>query len=210
MSLVTILQDAWTAWRLRQLRRQGLAIPSDCRLSGMPSFGSEPYLITIGHNVSMSDQVAFITHDGGTRVLRDQEAYKKVIKYGRITVLDNCVIGYRATILPGVVIGPNSVVSAGSVVTRNVQPNTVVAGNPAIPVMKLEQYAEWALAGTPEYDEEEYRRDKRAALLKMTLRGAPAHAPARTLDPRGARQAATLAFEPPARLDPPSPREKDK
>ena len=173
MSLFTLLQDAWTAYRLRRLRRQGLTIPDDCRISGMPSFGSEPYLITIGHHVSMADEVAFITHDGGTRVFRDQEPYQKVLKYGRVTVLDNCVIGYRATILPGVVIGPNSVVSAGSVVTRNVPPNVLVAGNPAAPVMTIEQYAKWSLAGSPAYDEGEYRRDKRAALLKMTLRGAP-------------------------------------
>lgn len=179
MSLLTLLQDAWTAYRLQQLRRQGLTIPDDCRLSGMPSFGSEPYLITIGHHVSMAREVAFITHDGGTRVFRDQEAYRKVLKYGRITVLDNCVIGYRATILPGVVIGPNSVVSAGSVVMRNVPPNVIVAGNPAVPIMTIEQYAKWALAATPAYDEEEYRRDKRAALLKMALKGAPARHPGR-------------------------------
>jgi acetyltransferase-like isoleucine patch superfamily enzyme len=173
MGFITFLQDAWTAYRLGQLRRQGLTIPSDCSLSGMPSFGSEPYLITIGHNVSMADQVAFITHDGGTRVFRDREPYRKVLKYGRITILDNCVIGYRATILPGVVIGPNSVVSAGSVVTRTVPPNTVVFGNPAKPIMTIDQYAQWALAASPAYDEEEYRRDRRAALVKMALHGVP-------------------------------------
>jgi len=173
MGFITLLQDAWTAYRLNRLRRQGLVIPEDCRLSGMPSFGSEPYLIAIGKNVAMADEVAFITHDGGTRVFRGREPYKRVLKFGRITILDNCVIGYRATILPGVVIGPNSVVSAGSVVTRNVPPNTVVFGNPAKPIMSVEQYAQWALAGTPEYDEAEYRRDRRACLLKMPLRGGP-------------------------------------
>lgn len=174
MRLLRLLEEAWSSLRLWRLRRQGLVIPADCRLSGMPSFGSEPYLISIGHHVSMADEVAFITHDGGTHVFREREPFRKVLKYGRITVLDNCVIGYRATILPGVVIGPNSVVSAGSVVTRNVPPDTVVAGNPAVPLMGVEQYAQWALAGTPEYDEAEYRRDKRAALLKMRLRGVPA------------------------------------
>lgn len=173
MTARKLLGDAWTRWRLRSLRRQGLVIADDCCLDGMPAFGSEPYLISIGRSVSISGEVAFITHDGGTRVFRRREPYRKVLKYGRITILDNCVIGYRATILPGVVIGPNAVVSAGSVVTRSVPANTVVAGNPAAPVMTVEQYAQWALAGTPAYDEEEYRRDKRAALLKMALRGAP-------------------------------------
>jgi acetyltransferase-like isoleucine patch superfamily enzyme len=172
MTVIDVVEGAWMRLRLWQLRRQGLTIADDCRLAAVPSFGSEPYLISIGRHVAMSAEVAFITHDGGTYVFRDQEQYKDVIKYGRITVLDNCVIGFRATILPGVVIGPNSIVSAGAVVTRSVPPNVVVAGNPAVPVMTIEQYAQWAAAGTPEYDPSEYRRDKRAALLKMKLRGA--------------------------------------
>lgn len=46
-------------------------------------------------------------------------------------------IGAGATILPGVTIGENSVVGAGSVVTHDVEPNTVVAGNPARIIKKL-------------------------------------------------------------------------
>lgn len=193
MRLLDVLMRAWTAYRLRRLRRQGLTIADDCRLSGMPSFGSEPYLVTIGRHVAMSDEVAFITHDGGTHVFRERKGYEDVIKYGRITVLDNCVIGYRATILPGVVIGPNSVVSAGAVVTRNVPPNTVVAGNPAVPIMGIEQYAQWARAGTPVYDVEEYRRDKRAALLKMQLRGASPERAREAAEHAGAAAAAAPA-----------------
>jgi len=44
---------------------------------------------------------------------------------------DNCFIGGRSMIMPGVEIGHNSVVGAGSVVTKSVPPRTVVAGNPA-------------------------------------------------------------------------------
>lgn len=40
-------------------------------------------------------------------------------------------IGAGATILPGVTIGDNAVVGAGSVVTKDVEPDTIVAGNPA-------------------------------------------------------------------------------
>lgn len=43
----------------------------------------------------------------------------------------NCWIGAGATILPGVTVGENAVVAAGAVVTKNVEPNTVVGGNPA-------------------------------------------------------------------------------
>ena len=49
----------------------------------------------------------------------------------------NCWIGAGATILPGVTVGENAVVGAGSIVTRDVEENTVVAGNPARVVKKL-------------------------------------------------------------------------
>lgn len=47
-------------------------------------------------------------------------------------------IGAGATILPGVTVGENSVVGAASVVTRNVEPNTIVAGNPARVIRRIE------------------------------------------------------------------------
>lgn len=48
-----------------------------------------------------------------------------------VTIGNSVWIGGGATILPGVTIGDNCVIGAGSVVTKNVAPNTVVAGNPA-------------------------------------------------------------------------------
>ena len=50
---------------------------------------------------------------------------------GRVIVDDFASIGAKATILPDIRIGKNSIVGAGSVVTKNVKPNTVVVGNPA-------------------------------------------------------------------------------
>ncbi len=54
-----------------------------------------------------------------------------------VIIADNVWIGMNATILKGVSIGENSVVAAGSVVTKSIPPNTVVAGNPAVPVKEL-------------------------------------------------------------------------
>lgn len=68
-------------------------------------------------------------------------------------------------------IGPNTVIAAGSVVSRSIPAGVVAAGNPAKPVITTAQYAEWSLAVTPDYDETEYRRNKRAFLTRMTLRG---------------------------------------
>jgi acetyltransferase-like isoleucine patch superfamily enzyme len=46
-------------------------------------------------------------------------------------VEENCFVGARSIILPGVRIGHNSIVAAGAVVTKNVPPRSIVAGNPA-------------------------------------------------------------------------------
>jgi acetyltransferase-like isoleucine patch superfamily enzyme len=59
------------------------------------------------------------------------------LKTAPVKIADNVWIGMNAVILKGVTIGENSVVAAGSVVTKSVPPNTVVAGNPAITVRQL-------------------------------------------------------------------------
>jgi len=156
--------------RLYRIRRAGLQIPDDCQvggLSGWPEFGSEPYLISIGHRVAFAAKVVFITHDGGTWVFRRNEGYEGVVKYGRITIHDNCVIGYGAILLPGIEIGPNSVVAAGAVVGRSVPPNSVAAGVPARIFMTVEDYAKQALLNMPDIDRAAYRRNKRAELLRV-------------------------------------------
>lgn len=54
-----------------------------------------------------------------------------------IVIGKNCWIGLNSIILRGVTIGDNSIVAAGSVVTKSVPPNTIVAGNPAVPVKTI-------------------------------------------------------------------------
>ena len=49
---------------------------------------------------------------------------------------NNCWIGGRVTILPGVKIGDGSIIGAGAVVTKDVPENSIVAGNPAVVVKK--------------------------------------------------------------------------
>ena len=56
---------------------------------------------------------------------------------GPVVIGRNVWIGIRCTIMRGVTIGDNSVVAAGSVVTKSVPSNTLVAGNPAVPIREL-------------------------------------------------------------------------
>jgi len=158
-----VLQNLW----LRYLRSQGLQIAEDCRVMGFPTFGSEPFLISIAKGVTISLGVVFITHDGGTFVFRDQPGFETVIKYGRITVRENCFIGARATILPGVEIGPNAIVAAGAVVTKDVLPGSIVAGVPARIVGRVSEYRESCKLRTPVYNIAAYKQNKRRELLRV-------------------------------------------
>ncbi|GAB3281484.1 sugar O-acetyltransferase [Larkinella harenae] len=63
---------------------------------------------------------------------------RKTVLPGAIVIQRNAWIGAGATLLPGVTIGENSIVAAGAVVSRDVPPNTVVAGIPAKVVKSLE------------------------------------------------------------------------
>jgi acetyltransferase-like isoleucine patch superfamily enzyme len=152
---------------LWKYRRKGLRISSDCRLISLPDFGSEPYLISIGRHVTITSNVTFITHDGSTWVFRERPEYRSVIRYGRITIHDNCFIGYGATIMPGVSIGPNAIVGACSLVTRDVPPNSVAAGVPAKVTMSIKDYADKCRSETPDYDRTAYRNDKTSELLRL-------------------------------------------
>ena len=62
------------------------------------------------------------------------------LKTAPVKIADNVWIGMNAVILKGVTIGENSVVAAGSVVTKSVAPNTVVAGNPAVVVKRFRHH----------------------------------------------------------------------
>lgn len=135
-----LLDRARNWWLLRSYQRRGLRLGRDVRIVGKPDFGSEPYLIEIGNHVTISTRVAFITHDGATWVFRHLPEYRGLQRFGRIVIRDNCFVGAGAILLPDVSIGPNAVVAAGSVVTRSVPPDTVVAGVPARPICTYDEY----------------------------------------------------------------------
>ncbi|USK33679.1 acyltransferase [Bacillus sp. F19] len=127
------------AFKLKRAIKQGLQIGENCRILSS-SFGSEPYLIKIGDRCTITSGVKFINHDGGTWVFREEKEYKHIKKYGKIEIGNNCFIGLETIIMPNVKIGANSVVGAGSIVTKDIPPNSVAVGNPAKVIMTIEEY----------------------------------------------------------------------
>ncbi len=124
----------------------GVNLGHNVHIYGNPikMFGTEPWCITLGNNVHLTRDVVFITHDGGTLLFRDKNPDLEITK--PIIVGNNVYIGIRSLILPGVNIGNNCIIAAGSVVTKNVPDNSVVGGIPAKHIKSIDQY----LAGIKE------------------------------------------------------------
>ena len=83
------------------------------------------FLIEIGDDVTMSIRVTVMAHDASTK---KATGYTRL---GAVKIGNRVFIGANATILPGVTIGDDAVVGAGSVVTHDVPAGAVVAGVPA-------------------------------------------------------------------------------
>jgi acetyltransferase-like isoleucine patch superfamily enzyme len=130
---------------VRYARLIGVRVGSNCKLIH-PNFGTEPYLIEIGDHVELTNNVTFVTHDGGVWVFRDE--YPEIDIFGPIVIKDNVFVGLGSIILPNVTIGNNCVIGAGSVVTTSIPDNSVAAGVPAKVLKNIDSYLESSLAKT--------------------------------------------------------------
>lgn len=114
--------------------------PGELHLYGDINWGTEPWIITIGKNVHVTEGVKFITHDGGTLLYRhlvpDLEITKPII------VGNDVYIGNNVIILPGVTIGNNVVIGAGAIVSKDITDNSVAVGVPARVIKTADEYFE--------------------------------------------------------------------
>lgn len=102
-----------------------------------------PKLISIGDNVWVASNVLLVTHDVIHRMLNNAEhkiVYQEYL--GCIEIQDNVFIGSNTTILPNVRIGSNTIIAAGSVVSKSISGNGVYGGVPAKYMSSLEEFSE--------------------------------------------------------------------
>jgi len=130
----------------RAARHLGVQVGEDCRIYTR-NFGSEPWLVRIGHRVTITAGVEFITHDGSLWLMRDEQGRR--YRFAPIEIGDDVFIGVNAILLPGVRVGNRVVIAAGSVVTKSVPSGVVVAGNPARIIKTFDEYRAHVLATHP-------------------------------------------------------------
>ncbi len=125
------------------LRKLGCKVGDGTRfIGGVPYLGTEPYLIEIGEDCLLTDNLHFHTHDGSVKVLNSAGFFdgKRMDKMGRIKIGNNCFIGSGARIMGGVKIGNNCIIGAASVVTKTIPDNSVVGGMPAKVICTIEDF----------------------------------------------------------------------
>lgn len=94
--------------------------------------------VRIGHRVHTGQEVMILT---GTHHTGPREKRCGSYNFASVEIGDGCWLGARVTILPGVTIGSGAIVAAGAVVTRSMPANSVIAGNPARVIGKLDDAA---------------------------------------------------------------------
>lgn len=141
-----MLLKLYEKFKSRKIMKK-IQIGDNCRiLTTYKNFGSEPYLVEIGDYCTVTSGVIFITHDGSIDVpfmLEKKsrwEGNQKYEKLGKIVIENNCFVGMNSIIMPGITIKKNSIIAAGSVVTKDVPSGKIVGGNPAKIIGTVEEY----------------------------------------------------------------------
>lgn len=148
------LERARVERRWDRLRSLGMHIGHDVLLPASTWIDtSHCHLIHIADHSGFGEGCLLLAHDA------QMDEFLDAARIGRILIRESCHIGSRAVILPGVEMGPRTIVGAGSVVSRSLPPETVCVGAPARPICSLEDYLDRhrrRMAERPSFDYDRY------------------------------------------------------
>lgn len=127
---------------INYLKNKGVTIGEGTRLFTPVTIDlTRPFLIEIGKNCVLTQNVVILTHGFEWAVLR--EKYGTLLSSsGKVVIEDNVFIGTNSIILKGVRIGKDSIIGAGSIVPSDIPGGSVAAGNPCKVLMSIDQYYE--------------------------------------------------------------------
>lgn len=124
---------------IKYAKKIGVVMGENNFIPDKDTWSSEPYLVSIGNNCQITKGVRLFTHGGGQAVRIEHPDFDV---FGKIIIGNNVYIGMNSLIMPGVSIGDNVIVAAGSVVTKSIPDSVVVAGNPAKIISTINDYYE--------------------------------------------------------------------
>lgn len=124
------------------LRRKGIKIGKNIYWGNPKTINidiTRPCLLEIGDNVRLDTGLTILTHDFGTYVFR-LVYHDFVSATAKVTIGNNVYFGQKCTVLKGVTIGDNCIIGLGSLITKDIPSNSVVAGSPARIICSLDEY----------------------------------------------------------------------
>lgn len=138
MKIRNRLHHAVSALVIMRYRSSGMRIGENCLISRTAKLDlTHPRGISIGDNTAIAFEASILSHDFVNE------------RHVETRIGSNCFIGGRSMIMPGVTVGDNAIVGAGSVVYADVEPGTIVAGNPARVVERGVQTGRYGMKLSP-------------------------------------------------------------
>lgn len=123
--------------RWAKLRQRGMGLGADVWLPASTWIDPDYcFLISIDAHCGFGEECLILAHDA------QMDEFLDGARIGSVRIRESCHIGARTVILPGVEIGPRTIVGAGSVISRSLPPNSVCAGNPARVICSIDEYLE--------------------------------------------------------------------
>lgn len=120
---------------VKKLKKWGAIVGEDVELYNVSISHNDATCLEIGCHVTLTN-CTILTHDASTKRFLGNG----LNRIGRVVIGNNVFVGYHSLILPNVKIGDNSIVAAGSVVTKDVPSGCVVGGVPAKKICSIEDF----------------------------------------------------------------------